>query len=100
MHQAFGPYGVKFFALNSPAFGENAATLAAFQEQAGLTYPVIADQDTEFSFQFSGTNGFPYPRDVVVDGNGIVRHASTDYNGQALRNLIIELLAEQGVTYP
>ncbi len=100
MHDEFAAYGVRFYAINSPAFGENATTLDAFKIQAGLSYPVLTDQSTEFLIKFTGSNSFPYPRDVVVDANGVIRHAGTDYNGQATRAMVIELLQEAGLPTP
>lgn len=94
MHEALAAQGVRFYALNVPAFGENAQTIAAFAEQAGLTYPVLSHHGTQSLIRFEGTNSFPYPRDVVVDQHGRIVYASRDYDGQHIQAVIDDLLAD------
>ncbi len=93
MHEELAEQGVLFYGLSVPWFGENAQTLAAFVEQAGLTFPVLDHHETQGLINFGGTNTFPFPRDVVVDQTGHIVWASTDYDGQGLRALIDGLLA-------
>lgn len=82
---------MRVFGLNVPAFGENPATLAAFVEQAGLTYPVMNHQGTSFAIDFTGNNTFPYPRDAVIDANGVIVYTSNNFDTQGLRARIDEL---------
>lgn len=84
---------VAVFALNVPAFGESAQTLAAFTEQAGVTYPVLDHTSTSWLFSFTGNNTFPYPRDVIIDQDGVVVYLSNNYDAQGMRTVIDALLA-------
>ncbi len=94
MHESLGPK-VKVYGLNVPAFGENAQSLAAFKEQAGLTYPVIDHHGTLGDISFPGLNGFPYPRDAIVDQNGTLVYASAVYDAQAVLEIVEDLLAAE-----
>ena len=84
MHEQLGAQGVKVYALNVPAFGENSVTLSAFQEQAGLTYPVLDHHGSVGKLNFPGDNTFPYPRDAIVDQQGRVVYESNVYDSKAM----------------
>jgi hypothetical protein len=94
MHEQLGPLGVKVYALNVPAFGENAQTLGALKSQAGLTYPVLNHQGTVGLIDFPGDNTFPYPRDAIVGPDGTVVYASNSYDKQAMWEVVTGLLPD------
>lgn len=84
---------MKIYALNVPAFGENPGTLAAFIEQAGLTYPVMDHQGSAFAIDFTGNNTFPYPRDAIVDSDGVIVYTSNNFDPLGVRAVIDDLLS-------
>ncbi len=77
-----------------PAFGENQQTLAGIQEQAGLSYPVLNHQGTISLIDFAGSNGFPYPRDAIIDQNGVLVYTNKNYDAGTTRAIIDGLLAQ------
>lgn len=95
IHEAYAAQGVRIYALNVPAFSEDAQTLAAFKEQAGLTYPLLHHQGTIGLIDFQGSNGFPYPRDVIVDQQGVIVYTSNSYDAQGMLSVIEQLLAAE-----
>ncbi len=92
MHEQLADQGVRVYALNVPNFGETAETVAAFKAQAGLTYPVLDHQGTSWEISFPGDNGFPYPRDAIVDQDGVIVYASNNYDAQGMWDTVLELL--------
>ena len=92
MHLTLGEAGVRVYGLNVPAFGENSQTLAAFKAQAGLTYPVIHHEGSVGIINFPGDNGFPYPRDAIIDQDGVIVYASNTYDKQAMWAVVTALL--------
>jgi peroxiredoxin len=66
-----------------------------FCETLGVTYPVGVEETMTyemFSGAFEGTN--PYPVDVIVDKQGIIRYVAREYDPSAMQAVIEELLAE------
>jgi peroxiredoxin len=71
------------------------AELQNFCETLDVTYPVgIEETDTYglFGNAFAGTN--PYPVDVIVDKQGIIRYVAREYDPAAMEAVIERLLAE------
>lgn len=71
------------------------AEVQNFCEDVGVTYPVgVEDSMTYELFRdnFAGTN--PYPVDVIVDKQGIIRYVAREYDPVAMEAMIQELLAE------
>lgn len=69
--------------------------LANFCETLDVTYPVGVEETTSyelFGSAFDGTN--PYPVDVIVDKQGIIRYVAREYDPAAMEAVIQELLAE------
>jgi peroxiredoxin len=66
-----------------------------FCETLGVSYPVGVEETMTyemFSGAFEGTN--PYPVDVIVDKQGIIRYVAREYDPSAMQAVIEELLAE------
>lgn len=67
----------------------------AFCDDIGVTYPVgVEETETYelFSQSFEGAN--PYPIDVIVDKQGIIRYVAREYDPARMQEVIEELLAE------
>jgi peroxiredoxin len=66
-----------------------------FCSTLGVTYPVgVEDTMTYemFGSAYAGVN--PYPVDVLVDKQGIIRYVAREYDPAAMQEMIEELLAE------
>ena len=67
-----------------------------FREQTGVTFPLLADEgDTIFQIALPRGTGMPYPRDVVVDENLVIRSNKNSFDPVEMQQLIDELLAEE-----
>jgi peroxiredoxin len=73
---------------------ESPEKLAEFVEQTGITFPIMKDQSTLGLYAFPDGVGYPYPRDVVIDKNGVVRSIKNSFDAGAMDTLVQELLAE------
>ncbi len=61
-----------------------------------VTYPVGIEDTMTYELltsSFAGVN--PYPVDVVVDKQGIIRYVAREYDPAALQKVIEELLEEE-----
>jgi len=58
----------------------------------GLTYPLLQDTWSVYN-QFYIPGGIsPFPRDFIIDQQGIVQYANNEYDGDAMSLLVQELL--------
>jgi len=73
-------------------------SVAAFVANQGVYYPVAVEETAETPTYstiegiYDGAN--PYPVDILVDKQGIIRYIAREYDPVALEEKIIELLAE------
>ena len=74
--------------------GESPDLLNDFREQTGVSFPFIPDQGTKNLFAYPSGVGYPYPRDVVIDGSGVVRSIRNSFNPEETEELVLQLLAE------
>ena len=64
-----------------------------FRKQTGLSFPIVDDVAYTLSeFAFPPGVSYPYPRDVVVDKNLVVRSIRNSFNVDEMRTLIDKLL--------
>jgi hypothetical protein len=66
-----------------------------FCETLGVTYPTGVEETMvyeQFRENFDGTN--PFPVDVIVDKQGIIRYVAREYDPVGMEAMIQELLAE------
>jgi hypothetical protein len=73
-------------------------SVAAFIANQGVYFPV-AVQETAETPTYSTIEGIydgsnPYPVDILVDKQGIIRYVAREYDPVAMESKIIELLAE------
>jgi hypothetical protein len=69
--------------------------VANFCADVGVTYPVGIEETMTyelFTDSFEGVN--PYPVDVLVDKQGIIRYVAREYDPAALQEMIERLLEE------
>ena len=91
IHQPYGPQGVAVYAIHQ---GEPPGELSDFVAQTGLTIPLVADEGTRWLFSYPAGVGFPYPRDVIVGKDGVIRDIRNSFNVTEVEALVQELLAE------
>lgn len=65
-----------------------------FVEQTGVSFPVVFDEEGTFREYDRAEATAPYPLDVIVDGEGIVRYVAAEYDAEAMARVVTELLAE------
>ena len=72
------------------------AEVENFCSTLDVTYPVGIEETTTYELltsSFAGTN--PYPVDVIVDKQGIIRYVAREYDPAAMQKVIEELLEEE-----
>ena len=77
------------------ASSEPIPTIQQFVAEQGVTFPVIHDQGNRLHDDLYRLDGgiSPYPRDFIIDRQGIIRYARTEYDVRAM-TLIVESLLE------
>jgi len=80
---------VQVFGINN---GEDISVSRDFAETFGLTFPVLHDGGSQVYNRYSIQGITPYPRDCVIDQNGIVRYLHSEYDPQVMLQTIDELL--------
>ncbi len=81
---------VLVFGLHS----DDADLLLDFVDQTGVSFPLVRDQGTRQLLSFPAGVGYPYPRDVIVGKDGVVRSIKNSFDVNEATTLIGELLAE------
>ncbi|MEM7159418.1 MAG: hypothetical protein AAF799_41655 [Myxococcota bacterium] len=73
---------------------ETSATLAAFVEQTGITFPVLRGDASYFDYANPDGAISPFPLDVIIDREGRIRYLRHEFDGDAMTSEIERLLAE------
>ncbi len=73
------------------AGGDDAARIRLFIEQSNVTFPVVMDEQQAQTYA-AGLGISPFPVDVVVDREGVIRYISTEYDPDALREAVLRAL--------
>jgi len=77
-----------------------------FIEDTGVTYPILQDQSSGGLGGFGGVvyddyyipnQGSPYPRDFIIDQNGILVYANNEVDTDYMLYIIDELLIEEDI---
>lgn len=78
--------------LNSGGLGgETQALIQAFIDQTGVTFPIV--QDAQGFSQWESSPGIsPFPFDIVVDKNGVIKQMYREYDATALEDAIVSEL--------
>jgi len=94
----YGPQGLAAVALDNDTQDMlDPASVAAFVANQGVSFPVAFEDLSTLTYAsiegiYDGSN--PYPVDILVDKQGIMRYIAREYDPVALETKIIELLAE------
>ncbi len=88
----YGDQGLVVFGLGSD---DSLATLQSFEDQMGLTFPVLHDEDGLVHASYSQDLAFSataYPQDWLIGTDGTVAYVNNGYDPEALSDLIEEQL--------
>jgi type IX secretion system substrate protein/AhpC/TSA family protein len=80
---------VQVFGIND---GESLSTTISFANNFGLTYPVLHDPTGSVYSSYSMSGLSPYPRDIIIDQNGIIQYMHTEYDPQYMLQTVNDLL--------
>jgi len=64
----------------------------AWAVATGATFPVMMDRDGSYSTYDRVDSSAPFPLDVLIDQQGVVRYVSTRYEPAVIEALVQELL--------
>ena len=71
-----------------------APAIQQFGEENGLTYPLLRDVSSVYSDYSIPGGQSPYPRDFIIDGNGIIQYANNEYDAATMVLIVQQLLDE------
>ncbi len=96
IYEPFADQDVVVLGLSgSGLFGtESAATVTAFRNQTGVTFPLLLSDDTYSLYANPDGSISPYPLDLILDRHGRIRYLRHEFDPDAMRNTIELLLAE------
>ncbi len=73
---------------------ESTATVSAFVEQTGVTFPVLLGDTSYFDYANPDGSISPFPLDVIIDREGRIRYLRHEFDGDAMVQEIERLLAQ------
>lgn len=71
---------------------EPIAVVSDFLEDQGISFPVLHDNQSIYGLYNLPGSTSPYPRDFIIDANGVVRLAKTEYEPGTMIAIIESLL--------
>lgn len=88
--------GVQVLGLSGGGlFGtESAATISAFRDQTNVSFPLLLGDTTSGAYANPDGAISPYPIDVIIDKQGTIRYLRHEFDAEAMRDMIEQLLAE------
>lgn len=61
----------------------------------GLTFPLLRDTQSVYNQYYIPGGQSPYPRDIIIDREGIIQYTNNEYDGATML-LIVQQLLESG----
>jgi peroxiredoxin len=74
--------------------GDDAARVASFAKQTGVTFPVGLDVNNSYGAFTSAKGISPFPLDVIIDRDGRVAYVGTEYVPDKMTAVIDGLLSK------
>ncbi len=79
----------------------NQNTINNFIEENGLTYPILFDTGSPggvqggdvYDMYYMPNDGSPYPRDFIIDQNGVIAYANNEIDTAWMLSVISELIS-------
>jgi peroxiredoxin len=93
LFQPLGLQGLQILGVSTGSFNETEATLDAFAQQTGVTFPIVHDADTYSAYAWPSALS-PFPRQVLIDREGVVRYLASEHREEELRAAVEDVLAE------
>ena len=90
--QPYRDLGVEVVGINPPSFGDDSALIQDFIEQTGVTFPIGIDVEQTYDAFRVGDGLSPFPLDVIIGPDGTIAYVAREYDGDAMRAVIDELL--------
>lgn len=85
--ERFRNEGVELFGISN----ESRSTIEQFVSDQGVSFPVLRDNKGIYGRYAIGGGISPYPRDYIIDQDGVLRYASTEYEPQRMISVIQSL---------
>lgn len=92
---AYRDLGVEIIAID-PDDDDTIDGVQAFADNMGLPFPIGLETSTTYDqiqANYDGAN--PYPTDVIVDRDGIIRYIAVEYDPDSMKRVLDQLLAEE-----
>lgn len=86
---------MQVFGIND---GEGNTTAQNFVRNFGLTYPILLDPGGLVTGLYPMIGITPYPRDVIIDQNGIIAYMNSEYDPQYMLQTVNSLLGINDIT--
>jgi peroxiredoxin len=94
--EVYEPLGLKAVAISSSTIGpEDPNTLGDYIDGMGLTMPVLLDVDVSVyqDYFIVDPDAFaPYPREFIIDGNGMVLYTDASIDVEAISAVLDSVL--------
>ncbi len=71
---------------------ESLPTIEQFVKDQGVSFPVLQDNAGVYGRYSIGGGISPYPRDFIIDQEGVLRYTSTEYEPQTMIGVIRSLI--------
>ena len=96
---AFNTLGNDEFAFVGISNTNNTSVINSFVEESGLTFPILYDPGSSGGVQGGDTydmyympnDGSPYPRDFIIDQQGVIAYANNEIDTEWMIYVINEL---------
>jgi hypothetical protein len=72
---------------------ESPATVAAFKQQTGVTFPLLLGDMTKDLYANNDGSITPYPLDVIIDKNGTIVYLRHELDSAGMQAVIDQLLS-------
>ena len=83
------------FGVSGDGLGsETPATVQAFKEQTGVTFPLLLDDTTYDDYAVNDPKITPYPLDVIAGGDGTIVYLRHELDIAAMEAAIIAALGQ------
>lgn len=69
-------------------------TIIQFGIENGLTFPLLEDDWNVYNEYYIPGGISPYPRDFIIDQNGIVQYANNEFDGSTMQLIVDQLLRD------
>ncbi len=75
-------------------------TIRNFARDQGLTYPILRDDHSVYIDYFIPGGISPYPRDFIIDQDGIIQYTNTEYDIHTMQSVLESLIPSLDLSDP